>query len=124
MNTIARGDTCHISIADAVERRSASALRSIPLFAHGSLLVKYYAPLGTDTQTSHTRDEIYVVAQGRGMFFDGRSRRAFAPGDLLFAAAGVTHRFEDFSDDFGVWVIFYGPENGEPQTPSTASSPS
>src|SRR5258708_40150880 len=101
--THAPGATCHISIADAVGRLAGAALRSIPLFAHGSLLVKYYAPLGTDAQTPHTRDEIYVVAQGRGVFFDARSRRAFAPGDLLFAAAGLTHRVEDFSDHFGVW---------------------
>jgi hypothetical protein len=23
------------------------------------------------------------------------------------------HRFEDFTDDLAVWVIFYGPEGGE-----------
>jgi hypothetical protein len=28
-------------------------------------------------------------------------------------AAGVQHRFEEFSDDFATWVIFYGPEGGE-----------
>jgi hypothetical protein len=27
--------------------------------------------------------------------------------------AGVVHRFEDFSDDLAVWVVFYGPEGGE-----------
>ena len=27
--------------------------------------------------------------------------------------AGVEHRFEDFTDDFGMWVVFYGPEGGE-----------
>jgi len=31
------------------------------------------------------------------------------PGDLLFAAAHVAHGFEDISDDFSVWVMFYGP---------------
>ena len=31
----------------------------------------------------------------------------------LFAAAGATHRFENFSDDLTVWVLFYGPEGGE-----------
>jgi hypothetical protein len=25
----------------------------------------------------------------------------------------VEHRFEEFSDDLAVWVIFYGPEGGE-----------
>ncbi|MGO9268511.1 MAG: cupin domain-containing protein [Candidatus Binataceae bacterium] len=31
-------------------------------------------------------------------------------GDLLFAAARVTHGFENMSGDFCAWVIFYGPE--------------
>jgi len=31
----------------------------------------------------------------------------FGPHDVLFAQAGVVHRFEDFSDDFLVWVFFY-----------------
>ena len=25
----------------------------------------------------------------------------------------IEHRFEDFTDDFAIWVIFYGPEGGE-----------
>jgi hypothetical protein len=37
---------------------------------------------------------------------------------LLFAHAGVVHRFEDFSDDFVVWVFFYGPDGGEPDAES------
>ena len=27
-------------------------------------------------------------------------------GETLFVPAGVEHRFEDFSEDFGAWVIF------------------
>lgn len=34
-------------------------------------------------------------------------------GDVLFAPAGIEHRFENFSDDFVTWVIFYGPVGGE-----------
>jgi len=26
---------------------------------------------------------------------------------------GVEHRFIDFTEDFGSWVIFYGPQGGE-----------
>jgi mannose-6-phosphate isomerase-like protein (cupin superfamily) len=108
------GATFHLSAVEASARVADDATaRSVPLFQHGTLLIKYYAPRGIDLQTPHTRDEIYVVAQGRGIFFDGVSRWPFVPGDLLFAAAGVPHRFEDFSDDFGVWVMFYGPEGGE-----------
>jgi hypothetical protein len=31
-------------------------------------------------------------------------------GDLLFAAAHIVHGFEEFSDDFKIWVVFYGPQ--------------
>jgi mannose-6-phosphate isomerase-like protein (cupin superfamily) len=88
--------------------------RFVELFKHGTLAVELYAPRGHDPQTPHTRDEIYVVARGQGTFFDGSSRVSFQPGDLLFVAAGVPHRFEHFSDDLAVWVMFYGPEGGEP----------
>ena len=88
--------------------------RFVELFKHGTLVVELYAPHGHDPQTPHTRDEVYVVARGRGTFFDGSSRVSFQPGDLLFVAAGIPHRFEDFSDDLAVWVMFYGPEGGEP----------
>ena len=110
----AAGATAHISVAHAraaLER--AEGLRSVPLFRHGTLLVKYYAPRGEDPQKPHAQDEAYVIARGTGTFFDGTTRRPFAPGDLLFAAAGVAHRFEDFTDDLGVWVLFYGPQGGE-----------
>jgi len=77
------------------------------------MVVKYYAPRGTDEQTPHTRDEVYVVARGSGTFVNGDRRHPFRAGDVLFVPAGVDHRFEDFTDDFGTWVIFYGPEGGE-----------
>ena len=113
-NEIRTGNTAHLAVSDAAAGiQGADTVRSIPLFRHGTLLVKYYSPRGTDPQTPHTRDELYVVAQGRGIFFDGISRQPFVPGDLLFAAAGTAHRFEEFTNDFGVWVMFYGPENGE-----------
>ena len=86
---------------------------SVALFEHGSLVVKLYAPRGSDPQTPHSRDEIYVVAQGTGEFVCSGQRQAFGPHDVLFAAAGVEHRFENFTGDFAVWVFFYGPEGGE-----------
>ena len=87
--------------------------RSAAVFEHGSLQVKLYAPSGIDPQQPHTRDEAYVVARGAGWFVNGPHRHAFAPNDVLFVKAGVVHRFDEFSDDFLVWVFFYGPEGGE-----------
>ena len=87
--------------------------RYVELFQHGTLSVELYAPRGSDPQTPHTRDEVYVVVQGSGQFRNGDARHPFGPGDLLFVPAGVVHRFEDFTDDLAVWVVFYGPEGGE-----------
>jgi mannose-6-phosphate isomerase-like protein (cupin superfamily) len=87
--------------------------RSAAVFEHGTLQVKLYAPRGTDPQQPHTRDEAYVVARGRGWFVNGAHRHPIETPDVLFVKAGVVHRFEEFSDDFLVWVFFYGPEGGE-----------
>jgi mannose-6-phosphate isomerase-like protein (cupin superfamily) len=70
-------------------------------------------PRGPDLQTPHSRDELYVIAQGSGEFVSGGARQTVSAHDILFAAAGIEHRFENFSDDFAVWVFFYGPEGGE-----------
>ncbi len=85
----------------------------IELFRHGSLRVEFYQPQGVDRQQAHSRDEVYVVASGRGEFVNGTTRAPFEPGEVLFVPAGVTHRFANFSDDFATWVFFYGPEGGE-----------
>lgn len=95
----------------------ARALAPIPGFAevfrHGSLLVELYRPRGHDPQSPHTQDELHVVVNGSGTYFCAGERRSFSPGDVLFAPAGAEHRFETFTDDLEVWVIFYGPEGGE-----------
>ena len=80
---------------------------------HGSMRVGVYAPHGHDPQQPHAQDELYIVIRGAGTFIKGEERRPFRPGDVIFVEAGIPHRFEDFSDDFETWVIFYGPEGGE-----------
>ena len=83
------------------------------LLAHGTLELGFYMPKGTDSQKPHDQDEIYVVQAGTGYFVHGEMREPFEPGEALFVPAGDTHRFEDFSDDFAAWVVFYGPTGGE-----------
>ena len=103
-----------VAFEDAMKRvPTPEGKRFAPMFRHGSLEVEIYAPRGSDPQSPHTRDEVYVVVQGSGMFFCEGRREPFRPGDFLFAPAGAVHRFEDFSDDLSVWVLFYGPEGGE-----------
>lgn len=102
-----------LTIANALESVEDSPDPYKELFEHGSLVVEMYKPEKVDLQEPHTRDEVYVVASGHGYFVNGDSRAEFEPGEVLFVAAGVEHRFEDFSDDFATWVFFYGPEGGE-----------
>jgi len=87
--------------------------RSAAVFRHGSMLVKLFAPQGQDLQGPHKQDELYFVARGSGWFINGDQRMRFGPNDMLFVPANVPHRFEEFSDDLMVWVVFYGPEGGE-----------
>jgi mannose-6-phosphate isomerase-like protein (cupin superfamily) len=92
---------------------AAAGKEFVLLFEHGTLEVEFYKPDGVDRQKPHTRDEVYAVVAGSGFFVCGPDRRPFGPGEVLFAAAGVPHRFEDFTSDFATWVFFYGPEGGE-----------
>ena len=101
------------TVEQAAARPIPEGQRSVEVLSYGTMVVKYYAPRGTDEQTPHTRDELYVVARGSGTFVNGGRRQPFFSGDILFVPAGVEHCFEDFTDNFGTWVIFYGPEGGE-----------
>jgi len=83
------------------------------LLEHGSMELGFYRPRGSDPQHPHDRDELYFVQSGSGFFVCGDRRNPFEAGEALFVPAGVVHRFEDFSDDFAAWVVFYGPPGGE-----------
>jgi mannose-6-phosphate isomerase-like protein (cupin superfamily) len=83
------------------------------LMKHGTMSVEYFAPEKADTQQPHRQDEIYVIASGKSIFFCGGQYMDCNQGDLLFVPAGMEHRFENFSDNFATWVIFYGADGGE-----------
>jgi mannose-6-phosphate isomerase-like protein (cupin superfamily) len=106
--------TVHVSLMQALAAGPPPAGNlAVPIFSRGSVVVEMYSPVGADPQKPHTRDELYFVTRGSGKFFDGQKRHSVASGSFIFVAAGQVHRFEDFSDDFVVWVVFYGPEGGE-----------
>jgi mannose-6-phosphate isomerase-like protein (cupin superfamily) len=71
--------------------------------------VGIYKPDKVDLQGPHVRDELYVVASGRGRFRCDGETQPVGVSDVLFVRAGVEHRFEDFTDDFSAWVVFFGP---------------
>ena len=117
-----------VTVADARTMPSDAGHSTALMLAHGSMELRWFAPKGHDPQTPHDRDELYMVVSGTGVFmraveslpFDdtslpiqGEERVRFGPGDVLFVAAGTVHRFEEFSEDFATWIVFYGPEGGE-----------
>lgn len=103
-----------IEIEEALNKIPASdGKRYVQMLRHGTMSLLLYAPKGTDDQQPHARDELYVVMKGHGIFVRDSTRTEFKIGDVLFVGAGVSHRFENFTDDLALWVVFYGQPGGE-----------
>lgn len=67
---------------------------------------------GSDPQSPHTEDEIYVVLSGRATFVgDDTGSVPVGPGSVIFVPAGEGHRFVDIVDDLTTVVVF-GPAEG------------
>jgi len=104
----------HISIEQAIQQlEKEEQNRFTVLMKHGTMSIEYYAPKNADMETPHKQDEIYVIASGHSAFFRNGERVQCKTGDILFVPAQMEHRFENFSDDFATWVIFYGADGGE-----------
>jgi mannose-6-phosphate isomerase-like protein (cupin superfamily) len=57
-----------------------------------------------DTQTSHDRDELYLVLRGEGVLRIGDDQHPVAPGDFWLVPAGTAHHFEHVHPEL---VVFY-----------------
>ena len=115
MSGITRSRVIHLAEAQTGIPGPASE-HAVSLLQRGTLnamlALGRFAPQPRPT-TPHAQDEVYVVMQGRGVLFHDGKQEPFEAGDLLFVAAGIEHRFEEFTDDLAVWVVFYGPQGGE-----------
>jgi mannose-6-phosphate isomerase-like protein (cupin superfamily) len=76
-------------------------------FKKGAVSLVFFAPRETDFQTSHEEDEFYFIACGSGEIVIGDERQSFQPGDAFFVEAGTEHHFENFTDDFAAWAVFF-----------------
>ena len=103
-----------IRFAEAQARIPGSAgEQAVTVLRRGPLDVALSLPLRPRQQTPHAQDEIYFIIRGRGVLIHDGKRDRFESGDLLFVAAGIEHQFEDTTDDFALWRVFYGPAGGE-----------
>jgi len=97
------------SLVDALALPRAPG-RSAEVFVDGDLEIRFAAKPTNGPQTPHLKDEVYFVANGRARYRVEDRVSDVGAGDVLFAAAHAPHGFEDPSEDFCVWVIFYGPQ--------------
>ena len=104
----------HFSIEEAKLQLQQQWLKPYTtLLQHGTMTVEYFAPKDVDTQTPHGQDELYIIASGHSIFYRDGEIIECKTGDVLFVPAGMEHRFQNFSNDFATWVIFYGATGGE-----------
>ncbi|MEU5879019.1 cupin domain-containing protein [Spirillospora sp. NPDC047279] len=61
---------------------------------------------GSDDQTPHREDEIYLVTAGRARVVTDSGEAPVEPGDLIFVPAGEAHRFVDITEDLALLVVF------------------
>ena len=67
----------------------------------------FFAPRGTDFQTFHEEDEFYFIVKGEGELIIENERFPCAAGDAFFVAAKISHHFENFTEDFAAWAVFF-----------------
>ena len=76
-------------------------------FQREGVSLEFFAPHGTDYQTLHDEDEFYFVVRGKSELIVENERFPCDMGDCFFVAAQKKHHFENISDDFATWAIFF-----------------
>ena len=76
-------------------------------FTKGEFELEFFAPRGTDFQTPHEKDEFYIIVSGSADLIKETETINCQSGDAVFVAAKEAHHFENISEDFAIWVIFF-----------------
>jgi mannose-6-phosphate isomerase-like protein (cupin superfamily) len=99
-------------LTDLLAQQAAGGRAYLEFLRSDSLSVGLYVLRAgdIDRQQPHNEDEIYVVMSGRSRFTAGDETRDVNPGDTIFVAAGVSHRFHDITADLQLIVVFAPPE--------------
>ncbi|MGH6655223.1 MAG: cupin domain-containing protein [Actinocrinis sp.] len=64
---------------------------------------------GTDDQSPHTEDEIYIVTRGAAKISTPERTLEVGPGAVIFVPAGEDHRFVEVTEDLALLVVFAPP---------------
>jgi mannose-6-phosphate isomerase-like protein (cupin superfamily) len=85
---------------------------AVPVLSVGT----YCIPAGgTDDQSPHTEDEVYVVTGGRATISTPTATVDVVAGSVIFVPADEEHRFIDIVEDLTLLVVF-GPAFGTRST--------
>ncbi len=76
-------------------------------FEKAGIKLVFFAPRGRDYQTAHDEDEFYFIVRGSGEIVIDGEPSTVKIGDVVFVEARVPHRFENFTDDFATWAVFF-----------------
>lgn len=76
-------------------------------YRQGAVSLEFFAPRGTDYQTFHSENEFYFIVRGKGELVIEDQRIVCEVGDALFVPAQTAHHFENFTDDFATWAVFF-----------------
>jgi len=99
----------HFQVDEALSALTKSGNLFAELFNDANITIEIYKPEMEDLQAPHDRDELYMIISGSGDFRLRDETFQFKAGDLLLVPQGEVHRFENFTENFATWVIFYGP---------------
>jgi mannose-6-phosphate isomerase-like protein (cupin superfamily) len=99
-----------VTLAAARALKPPKGSRAAEVFRDDTVWIRFAAHPTSGPQEPHTRDEFYIVASGTARYRWDGEETMIGPGDMMFAAAQTAHGYDQFSEDFSVWVIFYGPE--------------
>ena len=76
-------------------------------FRKSNVSLVFFAPRGTDYQTSHEDDEFYFIVRGSAELIIENERFSCVVGDSFFVPAKIPHHFENFTADFATWAVFF-----------------
>lgn len=105
--------TAHFALADLSAQRAENENQYLEFLRVPDLSMGLYEiPAGgIDPQRPHSEDETYFVIKGRSkMLLDDRDIDV-NPGDTIYVAKGVEHRFHAIEEDLSI-LVFFAPAEG------------